>query len=106
MEALLGSGFIKEGNPLGIHFSMFVPAIMGHASPEQQEQYLGKALNCEIIGSYAQTELGHGTFLRGLETTATFDPQTDEIVINSPTLTSYKWWPGACKLCGLIQPSF
>lgn len=95
MEALLGSGFIKEGNPLGIHFSMFVPAIMGHASPEQQEQYLGKALNCEIIGSYAQTELGHGTFLRGLETTATFDPQTDEIVINSPTLTSYKWWPGA-----------
>lgn len=30
----------------------------------------------QIIGTYAQTELGHGTFVRGLETTATFDKQT------------------------------
>jgi hypothetical protein len=30
----------------------------------------------QIIGTYAQTELGHGTFVRGLETTATYDAQT------------------------------
>jgi hypothetical protein len=30
----------------------------------------------KIIGTYAQTELGHGTFVRGLETTATYDRQT------------------------------
>jgi len=30
----------------------------------------------QIIGTYAQTELGHGTFVRGLETTATYDVQT------------------------------
>ena len=29
-----------------------------------------------VIGTYAQTELGHGTFVRGLETTATYDLQT------------------------------
>jgi acyl-CoA oxidase len=29
----------------------------------------------QIIGTYAQTELGHGTFVRGLETTATYDAQ-------------------------------
>ncbi|MCD7462391.1 acyl-coenzyme A oxidase [Datura stramonium] len=46
------------------------------------------------FGCYAQTELGHGSNVRGLETTATFDPQTDEFVIHSPTLTSSKWWPG------------
>lgn len=44
-----------------------------------------------------QTELGHGTFIRGLETTATYDPETKEFVLHSPTLTSYKWWPGGCK---------
>jgi len=29
-----------------------------------------------------------------LETTATFDKNTDEFVITTPTLTSTKWWPG------------
>jgi acyl-CoA oxidase len=30
----------------------------------------------------------------GLETTATFDPKTDEFVVNTPTSTATKWWPG------------
>jgi acyl-CoA oxidase len=29
-----------------------------------------------------------------LETTATYDPKTEEFVLNSPTITSMKWWPG------------
>jgi acyl-CoA oxidase len=37
-----------------------------------------------------------GTFLRGLETTATYDPKTKEFVVNSPTITSTKFWPGGC----------
>ena len=45
----------------------------------------------------AQTELGHGTYLKGLETVVTFDKQTDEFIINSPTISSYKYWPGGCK---------
>jgi acyl-CoA oxidase len=61
---------------------------------EQQAEWLGRAWNLEIIGTYAQTELGHGTFIRGLETTATYDPKTEEFVLNTPTLTAYKWWPG------------
>lgn len=38
-----------------------------------------------------------GTFLRGLETTATFDSQTDQFVLHSPTITSTKFWPGGCE---------
>ena len=41
-----------------------------------------------------KTELGHGSNVRGLETTATFIPETDEFDVHSPTLTSTKWWPG------------
>jgi hypothetical protein len=48
----------------------------------------------QIIGTYAQTELGHGTFVRGLETVAVYDEQACEFVIHSPTLTATKWWPG------------
>ena len=38
--------------------------------------------------------MGHGTFIRGLETTATYDANTEEFVLHSPTITAYKWWPG------------
>lgn len=48
-----------------------------------------------IFGCYLQTELGHGTNVSRLETTATFIPETQEFEIHSPTLTSSKWWIGA-----------
>ena len=52
------------------------------------------ALNYEIHGCYAQTEIGHGSNVAGLETIAVFDKETDEFVISTPTMTSTKWWPG------------
>lgn len=45
-----------------------------------------------------------GTHLRGLETTATYDPATQEFVLNSPTVTSIKWWPGGRKCIHLSLP--
>ena len=38
--------------------------------------------------------MGHGTFLRGLETTATYDPKSKEFIMHTPTIRAYKWWPG------------
>lgn len=69
---------------------MFVPFIKGSGTEEQQKKWLPLAYKLQIIGCYAQTELGHGSNVQGLETTATFDPKTDEFVLNSPTLTSSK----------------
>lgn len=37
-----------------------------HGTGEQQAEWMDLAWNCKIIGTYAQTELGHGTFIRGL----------------------------------------
>jgi acyl-CoA oxidase len=48
----------------------------------------------KIIGCYAQTEIGHGSNVAGLETTATFDMKTDEWVIHTPTIRATKFWPG------------
>ena len=41
-----------------------------------------------------QTELGHGSNVRGLQTTATYDKTTQEFILHSPTLRAIKWWPG------------
>jgi len=42
---------------------MFVPTLESQTTPEQKEKWLPKAANYEIIGTFAQTELGHGNFL-------------------------------------------
>ncbi|XP_050206091.1 peroxisomal acyl-coenzyme A oxidase 1-like [Mercurialis annua] len=85
---------IDEPNYTDLHWGMFIPAIKGQGTEEQQKKWLTLAYKMKIIGCYAQTELGHGSNVQGLETTATFDHQTDEFVLHSPTLTSSKWWPG------------
>ncbi|KAK7086977.1 Acyl-coenzyme A oxidase (Acyl-CoA oxidase) [Halocaridina rubra] len=85
---------LKDGNPLALHMGMFYDALKGQCTEEQQQRWLGRVKRGEIIGTYAQTELGHGTFVRGLETTATYDLRTQEFVLHSPTITSTKWWPG------------
>lgn len=77
-----------------LHIGMFIPSILSQGTPEQQATWLPLCMDLRIIGTYAQTELGHGTFLRGLETVAVYDPETTSFVIHSPTVTSTKWWPG------------
>lgn len=64
------------------------------STDEQREKWYPMCTDLKIIGCYAQTELGHGSDVKHLETTATFDKKTDEFVIETPTLTSTKWWPG------------
>jgi len=53
------------------------------------------AENYEIFGCYAQTELGHGSYVRGVETTANYIRELQVFEIHSPTLTATKWWVGA-----------
>ncbi|KAK8916627.1 Peroxisomal acyl-coenzyme A oxidase 1 [Platanthera zijinensis] len=93
-EASMLRVFVDEPAYVDLHWGMFVPAIKGQGTDEQQKKWLTLAYKMQIIGCYAQTELGHGSNVQGLETTATFDPKTDEFIIHSPTLTSSKWWPG------------
>ncbi|VDP53257.1 unnamed protein product [Heligmosomoides polygyrus] len=90
-----------SGHPLALHGIMFVPTLQAQCSDEQMH-WLERAVSREIIGTYAQTELGHdiafvktmhdaGTNLKKLETTATYDAKTQEFVLHSPTRTSMKW---------------
>ncbi|XP_036384006.1 peroxisomal acyl-coenzyme A oxidase 1 isoform X2 [Megalops cyprinoides] len=79
---------------LGLHYVMFLPTLYSQCDAEQRRKWLPLAESFKALGTYAQTEMGHGTHIRALETTATYDPSTQEFVLNSPTVTSIKWWPG------------
>ncbi|KAF2198728.1 acyl-CoA oxidase [Delitschia confertaspora ATCC 74209] len=89
------SELISEPGPYGLHDSMFLITLREQGTPEQHELYLKKAEKYEIIGCYAQTELGHGSNVRGLETTATWNSADKTFTIHSPYLTASKWWIGS-----------
>lgn len=80
--------------PTELHYYMFVTCLKYLASDEQQEKWLQDAKMLRMHGCYAQTELGHGSNVPALETTAIFDRSTDEFVINTPSITAFKFWPG------------
>ncbi|XP_068119873.1 peroxisomal acyl-coenzyme A oxidase 1 isoform X3 [Hyperolius riggenbachi] len=84
----------SKTDPFSLHSGMFLNMLQNQCEDSQREKWLLPAQRLHVIGTYAQSELGHGTHLRGLETTATYDPSTQEFILNSPTVTSIKWWPG------------
>ncbi|KAM6121146.1 peroxisomal acyl-coenzyme A oxidase 2 [Pterocles gutturalis] len=73
---------------------IFVRSISMLGSDKQIAKWIPLATQYQLIGSYAQTELGHGTYLQGLETTAVFDITTQEFILNTPKISAMKWWPG------------
>jgi acyl-CoA oxidase len=105
-EVLLSPDFYLLVSALGddlptvLHWGMFVPNIVSLCDDEQKAEWLPLCRDWRMIGCYAQTELGHGSNVRALETTATFLPEAKggmkggSFIINSPTLTSTKFWPG------------
>ncbi|KAG0167918.1 fatty-acyl coenzyme A oxidase [Apophysomyces sp. BC1034] len=80
----------------GVHYGLFVGALQSNATPGQLGYWFEKgALSLSgMVGCFAMTELGHGSNVPGLETTATFDEASDQFIIHTPTLTATKWWIG------------
>lgn len=81
---------------------MFTISLELWSTSEQKDYWKSFMQENGVFGTYIQTEIGHGTFIRGLETIATYDKNKQEFIIDSPTLTSIKFWPGACMKYFLI----
>jgi len=86
------TGFDHGG--LALHSGVFLPTLKNMTSKEQYDAWVPNASKMHWIGCYAQTELAHGSNVRGLQTTATFIPETDEFEIHTPFAGATKWWPG------------
>jgi len=80
--------------PTSLSHAMFEALVRILGDDRQSKAYLEDILDEKIVGCYAQTELGHGSDVQSLQTQAKYDPITQQFVVNTPSVTAIKFWPG------------
>jgi acyl-CoA oxidase len=89
----------------GVHFGLFVGAIVSQASVAQADEWLPRAMGLSLFGCFAMTELRGGSYVKGLQTTATYIPASTSSgsdgsealgcwEIHTPHVGATKWWIG------------
>ena len=84
MAAFDGSLLIK----FGVHIGLFTGSIYNLGTERHHEKYLPQAINFELPGCFAMT----------IETTATYDKETQEFIIHTPHLGARKDYIGNAAL--------
>lgn len=73
---------------------MFITTLRNLCTLHQEKIFLEPAIKGNIVGCYAQTEIGHGSDIQNLLTTATFDQKTNSFIMHTPETKAAKWWIG------------
>ena len=89
----------------GVQFGLFGGAIY-FLGTEHHHALLEDVAALRLPGCFAMTETGHGSNVRALGTTATFDPATDELIVHTPNRAAWKDYIGNAALHGRFAVVF
>ena len=78
----------------GVQFGLFAGSIQRLGTEAHHHQYLSDAACCQLMGCFAMTEIGHGSNVQALETTAAYDSTHEQFIIHSPTFSAGKAYIG------------
>lgn len=90
----------------GVQFGLFQGSVMLLGTEWHHANFLPQISTGELLGVFAMSELGHGSNVRDLETTATFDPATQEFVVHTPHGAAHKEWLGNAAVHGRMATVF
>jgi len=90
----------------GVQFGLFGGSIHRLGTERHHEEYLQKVASLELPGCFAMTEWAHGSNVRELETTARYDAENEEFVINTPHDGARKEWIGNAAAHGQMATVF
>ncbi|SFR51098.1 Acyl-coenzyme A oxidase [Microbacterium azadirachtae] len=90
----------------GVQWGLFGSAVLQLGTAEHHDRWLPGIMSLEIPGAFAMTEIGHGSDVASIGTTATYDPETEEFVINTPFRAATKEYLGNAALHGVAATVF
>ncbi|GAB4847302.1 Acyl-coenzyme A oxidase 2, peroxisomal [Ancistrocladus abbreviatus] len=105
LEAV-GSVDISLGIKMGVQYSLWGGSVINLGTKKHKERYYDGIDNLDYLGCFAMTELHHGSNVQGLQTVATFDPISDEFIIDTPNDGAIKWWIGNAAVHGKFATVF
>ncbi|MFC7407178.1 acyl-CoA dehydrogenase [Georgenia alba] len=90
----------------GVQWGLFGSAVANLGTAEQHARFLPGIMDLSVPGCFAMTEIGHGSDVAALGTTATYDPDTDEFVIHTPVTAARKEYIGNAAVHGIAAVVF
>ncbi|XP_073293502.1 acyl-coenzyme A oxidase 2, peroxisomal [Primulina huaijiensis] len=102
----VGGVDMSLGIKMGVQYSLWGGSVLNLGTKKHRDKFFEGIDNVEYPGCFAMTELHHGSNVQGLQTVATFDPLTDEFVIDTPNDGAIKWWIGNAAVHGKFATVF
>jgi len=102
----LGYGDLSLLIKFGVQFGLWGGAVQQLGTELHHERYLKRIVSLELPGCFAMTEAGHGSDVQQLETTATYDADAQEFVIDTPNDDAHKEYIGNAACHGQMAAVF
>ncbi len=84
----------------GVQWGLFGSAILHLGTEEHHKKWLPAVMDLSLPGAFAMTEIGHGSDVASVGTTATYDPEAEEFEIHTPFAGAWKEFLGNAALHG------
>ena len=90
----------------GVQWGLFGSAVLQLGTQEHHDKWLPGIMSLDIPGAFAMTETGHGSDVAAIGTTATYDVDAEEFVIQTPFRGAWKDYLGNAALHGIAATVF
>ncbi|MGE0772035.1 MAG: acyl-CoA dehydrogenase [Cyclobacteriaceae bacterium] len=90
----------------GVQFGLFGMSVYFLGTEKHHKKYLKDIGTVELPGCFAMTETGHGSNVKGIETTATYNHQSQTFTIHTPHPGAQKEYIGNAALHGQMATTF
>ncbi|WP_233204635.1 acyl-CoA dehydrogenase [Cryobacterium sp. Y62] len=90
----------------GVQWGLFGAAVLHLGTKPHHDKYLPGIMDLSVPGAFAMTEIGHGSDVASIGTTATFDAANGEFVINTPFRAAWKDYLGNAAKDGIAAVLF